>query len=496
MIAEIRRVDGRAGIVVAVLLGMTIAMTAAAFMYPSTFIGYDIQAFWCGGRALLQHANPYLNQPLHACEVASSPALFAAYPQVTVPVPLPAYAIALFMPFGLLPFVAARALWWIICCACAFAIGRGISAVSGMPPATAMAASALAVLGPAIFQGALAPLPIALTLFAAIALRRSAWNGAALLLGCAMIEPHMALPACVAVALFVPQMRLRLLAAGACAAGVSLALIGPHAMLSYFTTMLPLHAASEVNNLGQDSLTAMLYHLGVAPAAALRLGSLQYVVFAIVAVACAQRLRARERDLAWLILLPAAFAVTGGTFIHLDEMAMIVPLGCLFAMRRRSVLSAAIVVFLALPSESIVGWLPFCVPAALVCCWLMQYWCGERRLVASGIVPIAATVAIVGIAFAAHAIAAANAHQALTQAINIPDPGPSASASVTWGAYNALSSMPVTWWPEKLLTIVPILLLAGLCVRDALQGVSLHPSFSRAASAASSLGVARVRFEK
>lgn len=468
MIAEMKQIDHRVGVLLAILCGITVGIVAYALVHPMRLIGYDFQAFWCGGKALLQHANPYANEPLHTCESTTSPAFFARYPQVTIPVPLPAYAIALFTPFALLPFVLSRAIWWILLIVSAFAIGRAISKISGMPPIAATAASALAVLGPSILQGALSPIPIALTVFAALALQRKQWNRAAVLLGFAMIEPHMVLPACAAVFLFVPQMRVRLLAAGACAAAVMLAAVGPQVALSYFTTILPVHAAAEVNNLGQDSLTALLYHLGVRPELALRLGSLQYGLLAIAGFFAARRLYKKTADLSWLILLPAAFAVIGGEFIHLDEVAMVVPLACLIVMRRPSTLAIVVLVLLAIPAESVVNWIPLSIPAAIVCCWFMDRWAGSQRLISTGLLPVVATLAIIVGASAMHSVVVANAERSLSQAVRIANPGPMASASLSWSTYNGLSKLPATWWPEKLLTILPLVILLGLCAKETL----------------------------
>lgn len=465
--AELQGIDHRVGILLAVLCGMVIGIIAYVLIYPIPLVGYDFEAFWCGARVVLQHGNPYANQPLHACEVAASPGFFEHYPQVTIPVPLPAYAIALFTPFAFLPFTAARAIWWVIQFACAFAIGRGISQISGMPPVTALAASVLAVIGPAVLQAALSPVPIALTVLAALALRRRRWNAAALLLGFAMMEPHMVLPACAAVFLFVPQMRVRLLVAGLCAGAIMLATVGPYVSLSYFTTVLPQHAASEVNNLGQFSLTALLYQLGAGAQFALHVGVAQYALLAIAGIAAAQLLRTKSGDLSWLVLLPAAFAVIGGSFIHLNEIAMAVPLACLILMRTGSKVALAIVVLLALPAESILDWIVLAVPAAIISLWFMDRPdAGLKRYAANGLLPLAVTVALIAGTSALHWIGAAHAQQALDGIVTFPDPGRGAGASAPWATYNALARRTLLWWPEKLYTLVPLAALVVLCGRE------------------------------
>jgi hypothetical protein len=469
VIAELREIDPKVGIWLAVLGGLTIGAIAYGLMYPTDLSGYDFQAFWCGANALIAHANPYLNQPMHGCEVAHTHALFALYPNVTVPAPLPPYALALFVPLGLLPYSVARGIWWLILVAATFAAGRGIHKVTGMPQITAYAASALAIAGPAIVQGGLSPLPIALTILAAWALVRERWTLAAVLLGVGMAEPHMVLPACVAVFLFVPQMRWRLAIAGFCAAALALLAVGPHASLWYLTTVLPAHALSEVDNLGQDSLTVVLYHLGVAASTAVRVASLQYFLLAIAGVWAAGRLFKERGEIAWLILVPAAFAVIGGPFIHLEEVAMAIPLACMILMRRATLPAAVIVLMLAIPFEAVINWALLGAPAALVCGWFMARSKAYPPLLLSARLPL---IAIVGIAIMwgaiyLHGIAAAGGVTDPLGGLHILTVAPNALASVTWTAFNSLStSLPGTWWPQKLLTLVPAIALVYLtCIQ-------------------------------
>jgi len=465
---ELRGLDRRVGIWLSVLGGMTVGVVLFSVLYPIQFVGLDFQAFWCGGAVLLAHANPYLNQPLHACEAAHSPAFLSAYPNVTIPVPLPPYAIALFAPLSLIPFSLARVLWWITLAVAAFAVGRGIAKISGMPPVTAVAASYLAVLGPAIFPGALAPIPIALTVFAALALQQRRWNLAAIFLGSAMIEPHMVMPACLAVFLFMPHMRLRLVTAALVIALVTFAAVGPVAVFSYVTVILPTHALAEVNNLAQYSLTAFLYHLGVSPHLAVHIGSLQYALFAIVGMFAARNLYRASLDPAWLVLVPAGFAVVGGPFIHLDQIAMVVPMACLIVRSRPSRIAVGVLIMLAIPIEVLINWLPFTIPAAMICGWLVAQsrpdW--KRTVAASGLVVVASCGMVALLILGNHAMTATG--HVLAHPIHVSDPGPNASASVSWGEFTSFATfLPWIWWPEKVLTIVPVLALVVLTLREA-----------------------------
>jgi hypothetical protein len=75
----------------------------------------DFRAFYCGGAAIAQGANPYLEEPLHSCErrtrMTTKPAFLAS---VTVPAPLPPYALVAFAPLSRLPFPLAAALYGLL----------------------------------------------------------------------------------------------------------------------------------------------------------------------------------------------------------------------------------------------------------------------------------------------------------------------------------------------------------------------------------------------
>src|SRR5579884_4246568 len=73
---------------------------------------FDFRAFYCAGRAVAQHADPYLSEPLHSCERTATDGyyrLFAA--RVALPAPLPGYDIAVFKILSRLPFAVAKNVW-------------------------------------------------------------------------------------------------------------------------------------------------------------------------------------------------------------------------------------------------------------------------------------------------------------------------------------------------------------------------------------------------
>ena len=435
---------------IAVLAGLTSALVVLFLKTPRGIVGYDFLAFWCGARAVLAGANPYVTAPLHACEVANAPALFLNFPNLTVPAPLPPYALALFGPLSYLPFVVARALWWLLLVACVLMEARLIQRLTKRSYAFGFAACGLALTGPVIVQGALAPLPIVLLTAGALALQNARWWRGSALVAAAMIEPHMALPAALAVFFFLPRTRLPLATFGFVAGALAFLAVGPQIFVSYFTAVLPVHALSELDNLGQDSLTALLHHLGVADALALHAGSAQYAFVVVLAIVVAGRLARREHDTAWLVLLPAAFAMIGGEFVHLSEIAMAIPLAAVLAVRKGGSAWFALA-FLAVPGEAAINDSIFALPAALFTALLLR----EVRVPTLRVV--AATVVVAGFALIAHVFAVQQVGVALHA---LADPGDASLSSISWGEWNRLSYIGPAWWIQKAFTLVPLVLLA------------------------------------
>lgn len=287
----------------------------------------DFRAFACAARVLATGGDPYRTEPLRGCEQAAARAFgLQMFDGLVLPAPLPPYALALFAPLGLLPFPAASLLWFVISIA-AVALGSiALVRLGGLPVGVAV----LAMLGAAGYVslplGQIVPLIVALLCGAALALRSGRVATAAVLCALTTIEPHVGLPACLA--LFVCEARARraLLACAVVALAASLWLAGPAVCLEYVRDVLPAHARSQVGQFGvQYSLTALLYALGADGGAALAAGSLSYVAMVAAGIVLARVLAARYDDAAFVVLLPPAFALVLGTFVHLAQIAVAVP---------------------------------------------------------------------------------------------------------------------------------------------------------------------------
>ena len=91
--------------------------------------------------------------------------------------------------------------------------------------------------------------------------------------------------------------------------------------------------------------------MGASDPAALFLGGLAYAAFVVVGIVVAYRLRRSLGEDAFLIVIPAAFAVLGGVFIHITQVASALPAGLLLHVKdqRRSPMLSWGIMLLAVP---------------------------------------------------------------------------------------------------------------------------------------------------
>lgn len=442
--------------------GFGLALLIALAIHPLRENGLDFQAFYCGAQALAAHANPYLNQPIHDCERAGSPSFFAMYPNVTVPAPLPPYALAAFIPLALLPYALAKALWFAILLACTALTVVLTSRLAQIPRALALAATGMAILGPTVLQLALAPVPIALLVLTAFFASQKRWNATAVCMTAAMIEPHVALPAALALFLWIPQMRARL-AAGAAVLGLgSLLLTGPQTLLWYFSVLLPGHAGSELNNIGQFSLTTLLYHAGVSGALALRIGTIQYALMLVFGIWIGRVLYERFGNPAYVVLAAAACSVVGGSFIHLSEIAIAIPLICMLAQKLKTPALWWALALLAVPWESVFNWAFLAPFSVMSLAWIVWY-----RFRPMPVLLMLGSLAVLLVDLSLHAVSVAEFRAAHVNSALIAPAAPDASSDVTWAAFNTLSGSGSFWWLEKVLTLGALAIVIAVLVHVA-----------------------------
>ncbi len=318
----------------------------------------DFRAFYCGGSTLLHGANPYTAAPLLHCEQVPQPfGLHTARDQVDLPAPFPGYALALFAIFALLPYPLAAVAWFVLLLACTAAACALTARLTQRPPYAVLTLLAVAFSVAVIPYGELAPVIFAALAAAALALRRGVNAPLIAALAVVALLPHVALP--VFLALFIWHRAVRLPVALLCAAlaAIDLTIGGPQLAISYFTRVLPNHAASEIGFVTQYSMTWFAQGLGAPDRVALAAGNLSYLLSVVLGVWLAGAAARRFADPAFLLLIPAALAVTFGSFIHYSEITLAFPAALLLYARTRLIaqrFAAVSLVLVALPWQSIV----------------------------------------------------------------------------------------------------------------------------------------------
>lgn len=318
-----------AGIVAATLLAL--AAQTSVVTRTGFFLG-DFRAFYCAARVASRGADPYRTEPLRACERGVvSPVFYRKNPNVTIPAPLPGYAIAALIPFSLLPFGVAAALWVALLLLAWMACIAALTRFAGVSWETSLAAFSLSLGALSLPFGEVVPLAVGCTCVAAYAAWSGRWRLAAIFASGAMIEPHLGLPVCAALAVWARATRWLLAICFTALAALSLVALGPAVNLEYFSSVLPAHALSELTRDTQYSLSAVLAALGFAPSAALRAGALWYVAMLVAGTLAAGKLARQTRNAAFIVCIPPAFAVFGGSFIHITQIAAAVPAATLLA---------------------------------------------------------------------------------------------------------------------------------------------------------------------
>jgi hypothetical protein len=280
-----------------------------------------------------------------------------------------------------------------------------------------------------------------------------------------MIEPHVALPAALALFAWRPTTRLPLLAAGVACAALSLIAAGWTLNLEYVRDVLPAHAVSEITSNRQLSLTNLAYRFGAPDSLALRMGDASYIVMVVCGVLLAPAV-ARRAGAGFLVALPVAFVLCGGPFAHVVQTAAALPCALLLYARvpsTRIPLGLA-VAMLCVPwaQFSSLGAL-FPLMAALAVAWVVAALIDRRPLAIA-----------LGAALASVYLVAINA--AVTT--RIPDPtaalarayDPHALAETSWGLYvQSVATWDVLAFDlARLPAWLGLLIIVVVCVRAAL----------------------------
>jgi hypothetical protein len=448
-------------IVVCVAVVALVALTA----WRTT--NFDFRAFYCAGKAVRQHANPYRTQPLHSCEQNQTDATFSAFSrEVALPAPQPGYDIALFAVLAALPFSLASKVWTAALLICLGVLIGAVYRLAKAPVVAVLAAFWLSLGVTSVYLGELIPLCVAALCCALLAARSGRWAFAGLAAGATLVEPHVGLPVCIVLALWAPKARVTLAVSVLTLCALSVGVLGFAQNVEYVAKVLPAHALSEIGFDVQLSLSVVLHGLGLSDNVALRLGAASYIAMLVIAAYVARALAQRFSDNAFIVAVPAAFAVVGGVFMHVTEVAAAIPL--VFLLQSHIVSSQrALPVALALLA---VPWASLPTPvfssvmvgaalAATAVTYVIWEYCGNSAVVAAF-----SGAAAFAFAFAVAQWYVLQSNAFLPDQLRVSIPAMYPEASWSWFVQRYLSTATSSAWLLRVPTWAGLTLLASLAL--------------------------------
>lgn len=400
----------------------------------------DFRAFYCAASVMASGRNPYLQEPLYSCEAKETvPSMWRASGEVSNPAPLPPYALASFVPLAMLPYPTAAFLWTFALIA-AYALSVLALRHLTLLPWPLLCGAILPSSLMSLSLGQIAPFSIALLCVAA-ALSQKRPGLAAAAAVASLIEPHIGIPSCIALFLFNARCRIALFASVLMLLSVML-LLGVPLSIQYVAQVIPAHAAWGMSDVGQFSGSLMAHMAGAKDRIALLVGSVWYIASLVVGIIAGVTLARRYRDVAFLVLIPLAFAVFGGSFLHWQQTVAAIPAALLLAAysRRSSLALDVALILLPIPWLYITAW-GFLIPLVAVIVAIVTWERSGRNVV---ITLLTVSCVFVTLWIANHALPADRTIQ-LFQATVARDQ----LAEISWGQYvqaRIASSNGIFWW--------------------------------------------------
>jgi hypothetical protein len=284
----------------------------------------DLPEFYCAGRVVTQHQDPYLAGPLRSCEHSVKTGGLWNNPSYVVAAPQPPYD---FVPYALLSranFASAKIFAAALTCAAVLVTAFALADL-GIPLVAALAALFMADAFTGLFSAQIYPFAVMIVALGAVALRRRRDPAAGILGALTLIEPQIGVATVIVLALFVPRARVALAVTILVLAAIGVAAVSG-AAFSQWPTVVAQLASAETRFWDQYSLTSVLATAGLPAKLALLVGALSSIVMIVLAAVVATRLVDTSRRREFFAFVPAAFALVGGTFVHLDGVAASLPL--------------------------------------------------------------------------------------------------------------------------------------------------------------------------
>lgn len=349
----------------------------------------DFRVVYCAAGAVAERADPYRIEPMRSCQHRYAVGPLLRSPHLVFPFVSPGYDAAGLVPFAALPLPLSAQLFEALTLV---AIAGSIALLARTLPLPLLVVTAAIALSqfPTLTLGQYTGFELLALAAAAAALRAGRDALAGVLAAGTLIEPHVGLFVMLTMGLLVPRARIALVLCAAVAVLIAIAATSPAEQLTYLTVNLPAQAFASVRSQDQYGLSYALTLLGAGDRVALALGSASTAVMLALAVLGA-RACSRIGERAGIALIPAAFAVVGGTYIHLTQVALAVPASLLLVKvaptRVARVLAGTALVLLAIPwfyPAMIKGLLAFALVTCAILVWFLT--AGSLRITACAVV--------------------------------------------------------------------------------------------------------------
>ncbi|MGZ7042190.1 MAG: hypothetical protein ACXVH7_10405, partial [Thermoanaerobaculia bacterium] len=234
--------------------------------------------------------------------------------------------------------------------------------------------------------------------------------------------------------------------------------------IEYLTSVLPAHSLSEVSRDNQYSLSTVVASFGVPDAQAVLAGSISYAIMIVLGVLVALRLARRYYEPAFVVLIPPALALLGGSFVHTVEMAAAVPAGLLLYVRAEEYRKALLIPLLLLAVPWMTATSAALMLAPIVPIAYLTYVLGGRRRTPA-LAAALASFAAIAVLFIIASHSAPNIH-----AVHVTHPSIDPRlAEASWRAFvlDNSSNRPIMWllrWPTWI-GLIGLLAAAGVLSR-------------------------------
>jgi hypothetical protein len=252
-----------------------------------------------------------------------------------------------------------------------------LARISGLPVLIIFAALAIISFRETLQYGQLPAVVFAGLTLAAYGLARGRYTLVGAATAITFLEPHLAVPAFLSMLVWIPKSRVPLIVAAAVLAVIGVATLGVAGNIEYFRNVLPAQVLAEVPQGGQLSLTWLLGFLGVNEFTAVHVGDIDYAVMVIVGVAVAKHVSERVGRIELIPLVPVAFAVVGGPYIHEMQVQAALLAALVIVGRRNDILAWLAILLISVPWFSNAWlsrpWSPSRLESALVVAILAYY---------------------------------------------------------------------------------------------------------------------------